>query len=69
VNFKNLTKREIALIIKRCHFTIKERQFFDMRCEGYTLHEIADKTYISESTADRLSRRIKGKIEKSSQKN
>jgi hypothetical protein len=33
VNFKNLTKQEIATILELCHFTIKERDFFDM-CDG-----------------------------------
>ena len=62
MNFKKFTKREISDILEKCHFTIKERKFFDMRCDGYTLHEIAEKMKFCEKTADNISRRIRDKI-------
>ena len=62
-DFKKLTKQEIADILKRCHFTKKERLFFGFRCDGLTLEEIAEKMKFSSRTADNFSRSIKAKIE------
>jgi len=62
INFKNLTKSEIAEIINGCHFTHKERKIFDLRCNGYTLDEIAEKMDKSTSTVDRLSASVMRKI-------
>ena len=60
--FSEFTKLEINRLIENCNFTDSELQFFLFRCKGRTLAEIADEMKISESTADRLCKKVKSKI-------
>ena len=58
------TMPEIRYLLAECNFTEDERTLFDMRCVDVPLEECAERMNVSLSTANRLNRRIKQKVEK-----
>ena len=55
---------EIRYLLAECNFTEDERTLFDMRCVDVPLEECAERMNVSLSTAKRLNKRIKCKIDK-----
>nr|DAL64372.1 MAG TPA_asm: ECF sigma factor [Caudoviricetes sp.] len=55
---------EIRYLLAECNFTEDERTLFDMRCVDVPLEECAERMNVSLSTANRLNKRIKQKVEK-----
>ncbi len=58
------TMPEIRYLLAECNFTEDERTLFDMRCVDVPLEECAERMNVSLSTANRLNKRIKQKVEK-----
>lgn len=59
-----LVRPEIEYFLSECNFTDDERALFEMRCVNVPLEECAERLNVSVSTAKRLSKRVKQKMEK-----
>lgn len=57
------TKRELYHFQAFCNFTPDEEQLFQLRSVGKTLEECAELMNVSDSTAKRIQKRMKRKIE------
>lgn len=57
------TKRELYHFQAFCNFTPDEEQLFQLRSIGKTLEECAELMNVSDSTAKRIQKRMKRKIE------
>ena len=57
------TKRELYHFQAFCNFTPDEEQLFQLRSMGKTLEECAEIMNVSDSTAKRIQKRMKRKIE------
>ena len=57
------TKRELYHFQAFCNFTPDEEQLFHLRSVGKTLEECAELMNVSDSTAKRIQKRMKRKIE------
>lgn len=64
MKIREFTKPEIRYLLAECNFTSDERTLFDMRCADVPLEECAERMNVSLSTAKRLNKRIKCKIDK-----
>ena len=58
------TKPEIRYLLAESNFTEAERTLFNLRCVDIPLEECAERMNVSLSTAKRLNKRIKCKIDK-----
>jgi len=64
VSFTDYTRSEIQWFIDECNFTDEESSLFLSRTQGKTLAAVSAEMNISVSTANRLTVKIKRKIEK-----
>lgn len=48
--------------MRECGFTVEEKEIFQLRADGLSLVQIADRQYCSVETVNRRIRRIKDKI-------
>ncbi|MBQ0074484.1 MAG: hypothetical protein KBT34_09845 [Prevotella sp.] len=58
------TMPEIRYLLAEANFTEDERTLFEMRCVNVPLEECAERMNVSNSTVNRLSKRVKNKIDK-----
>jgi DNA-binding NarL/FixJ family response regulator len=63
VKVSQFTKRELYHFQAFCNFTSDEEQLFQLRSVGKTLEECAELMNVSDSTAKRIQKRMKRKIE------
>lgn len=60
----DFTRREVEYFRQECNFTNEEMALFEMRANNIPLEECAERMNLSVSTAYRLHKKIKSKIEK-----
>lgn len=53
---------ELEKFRKECNFTDEELEFFNYRAKNISIEQIAELMNISESKANKLSRKVKSKI-------
>ena len=58
------TRREVEYFRQECNFTKEQVTLFDLRVKNIPLEECAERMNVSLSTAKRLNKRIKSKIDK-----
>lgn len=63
----DFTMPEIRYLLAECNFTKDEQELFLMRTKDVSLEDCAEKMNISVATVDRLSKKVKNKIERVSQ--
>lgn len=60
----DFTRREVEYFRRECNFTSDEMALFEMRVNNIPIEECAERMNLSVSTAYRLHKKIKSKIEK-----
>lgn len=63
----DFTMPEIRYLLAECNFTKDEQELFLMRTKDVSLEDCAEKMNISVATVDRLSKKVRNKIERVSQ--
>ena len=60
----NFTKPELDVFRESCNFVGSERDLFELRSQGNTLEEIAEKLNMSATNIGRISQRVNKKIKR-----
>lgn len=63
----DFTMPEIRYLLAECNFTKDEQELFLMRTKDVSLEDCAEKMNVSVATVDRLSKKVRNKIERVSQ--
>ena len=64
MSIADYTKREIEYYLEECNFTEPQEVFFLLRSKNIPIEECAERMNISVSCANRISAKIKQKIER-----
>lgn len=62
MNISDFVEWELNKFRKECNFTDEELEFFEHRAKNIPLEKVAEKMNISESKANKLSKKVKSKI-------
>lgn len=58
----DFTKPELELLRDNCNFVGSEKDIFDLRSQGISIEDIAEKLNLSIDGAKRISRKVNSKI-------